>query len=839
VNATRNSSDDGVQNETAQSWPRRTRHQGARRKSRSGADTGVVTAQEEIRWRPLVFRERNTFIARLNTVQLGGGAATPHDTCRVFSVSVDANCVHDPKAKYLWCVCMQMHAALSIDIKELYDTHGHLPIHGPDVQPPIVLERAATVLGHLSSATDLRQPRFSHLVLDILPRLVLLQEFFATGNHSAAFDWCQPGDDDVVASLPVLVPAATSVGDGGITGAALRLLLPPAPMFNRTAPENNCIVQLVPESYAPSARYVVKDLFMAEWTPVRSDRRPYQKVGWPPRHALQLLRKTAWFAVRQLHANAATDSDLDISPGSWDGMERDIDLVLDTANESQRLKVVYVQSSPGEERLPLLNEQGLVELIHQTIHSPSSDKDHSRSLDVMRLDMNFAERVALARAADVLVGAHSDALASAAFCRKGTALVEIARKDPLFRQFSHLAAALDLQYFAFADAVANNASMGVEIPAQPFAQMLRQVLHLPPPPPSSDISVPVAEDGSIDLNDLAAMLSAQMGAPVTIGGDEANEADNKGPAHKSTELAGAVLQHLPEDTCALGWTGVDCLECAAGFSGERCEPDFMDGDPENLLLLADRSESSKEAGKEEARKPMSNGDFTPQGVEMGNRGEYLHQQDSFSQEEEEEEEEEEQEEEEEEEEEEEWEDEKSEAVAATMWALAIDKIAANRPHKNEPDSHFVESKASDRHVEIETTASVEEYLMDSRELVASLLVSSEAESVGPTNIGCMTNGIYASVPHGASGRLVTNAELVSIGRKSFEDDHTPSVRVPTQSVSTGFVSHSAGWQSELAIKVECLTSDQTGACPTLFAPSVEACECGGHLFFVPLYHLPG
>eukprot|EP01047_Picozoa_sp_COSAG01_P117333 COSAG01_NODE_46007_length_404_cov_0.681967_1_plen_73_part_01 len=67
-------------------------------------DTGVVTAQEEIRWRPLVFRERNTFIARLNTVQLGGGVASPHDTCRVFSVSVDANCVHDPKAKYLCCV---------------------------------------------------------------------------------------------------------------------------------------------------------------------------------------------------------------------------------------------------------------------------------------------------------------------------------------------------------------------------------------------------------------------------------------------------------------------------------------------------------------------------------------------------------------------------------------------------------------------------------------------------------------------------------------------------------------------------------------------------------------
>ena len=81
---------------------------------------------------------------------------------------------------------------------------------------------------------------------------------------------------------------------------------------------------------------------------------------------------------------------------------------------------------------------------------------HSTAVEVVSFhgrETPFAEAVQVFGSADVVLGVHGAALSNAVFCRSGTALVEVTMRRgfgfPIgFRDYAHLAAALDLSYYA-------------------------------------------------------------------------------------------------------------------------------------------------------------------------------------------------------------------------------------------------------------------------------------------------------------------------------------------------------------------------------------------------------
>ena len=66
-------------------------------------------------------------------------------------------------------------------------------------------------------------------------------------------------------------------------------------------------------------------------------------------------------------------------------------------------------------------------------------------------DHTLRGAAALFHRAAVVVGVHGAALANAVACRPRAALVELALPEPMYRHYVHLAAALDLAYWAVDD----------------------------------------------------------------------------------------------------------------------------------------------------------------------------------------------------------------------------------------------------------------------------------------------------------------------------------------------------------------------------------------------------
>lgn len=60
--------------------------------------------------------------------------------------------------------------------------------------------------------------------------------------------------------------------------------------------------------------------------------------------------------------------------------------------------------------------------------------------------------------ARVVVGVHGDDLANIVFCAPGTALVELTFREPVYRQYAHMATALDMPYYAYTDLPPNAAA---------------------------------------------------------------------------------------------------------------------------------------------------------------------------------------------------------------------------------------------------------------------------------------------------------------------------------------------------------------------------------------------
>ena len=118
------------------------------------------------------------------------------------------------------------------------------------------------------------------------------------------------------------------------------------------------------------------------------------------------------------------------------------------------LRVVYTSRCRDDHfahrRVPT-NEKAMLDDLRVVLSAA-----HSTAVEVVSFhgrETPFAEAVQVFGSADVVLGVHGAALSNAVFCRSGTALVEVTMRRgfgfPIgFRDYAHLAAALDLSYYA-------------------------------------------------------------------------------------------------------------------------------------------------------------------------------------------------------------------------------------------------------------------------------------------------------------------------------------------------------------------------------------------------------
>ena len=91
-------------------------------------------------------------------------------------------------------------------------------------------------------------------------------------------------------------------------------------------------------------------------------------------------------------------------------------------------------------------------------------------------EVTLRDTVALFSGADIVVGAFGGTLANAVFCRTGAHLVEIALREPAYRTYMHLAAAMGLSYWVTTDTPPNSFSSALEAPVQKLRDIVEHIV---------------------------------------------------------------------------------------------------------------------------------------------------------------------------------------------------------------------------------------------------------------------------------------------------------------------------------------------------------------------------
>ena len=91
-------------------------------------------------------------------------------------------------------------------------------------------------------------------------------------------------------------------------------------------------------------------------------------------------------------------------------------------------------------------------------------------------EVSLRETVALFAGADIVVGAFGGTLANAVFCRPGAQVVEIALREPAYRTYMHLAAAMGLGYWVTTDTPPNAFSSALEAPVEKLRDIVEHIV---------------------------------------------------------------------------------------------------------------------------------------------------------------------------------------------------------------------------------------------------------------------------------------------------------------------------------------------------------------------------
>ena len=91
-------------------------------------------------------------------------------------------------------------------------------------------------------------------------------------------------------------------------------------------------------------------------------------------------------------------------------------------------------------------------------------------------EITMAETVALFKTADIVVGAFGGTLANIVFCAPRTQVVEIALREPAYRTYMHLAAAMGLGYWVTTDTPDNSFTDALVAPVEKVRDIVEHVV---------------------------------------------------------------------------------------------------------------------------------------------------------------------------------------------------------------------------------------------------------------------------------------------------------------------------------------------------------------------------
>jgi hypothetical protein len=662
--------------------------------------------EEEKRWAALVYREQAVWVSVFRDAALAGPGGLVHDACRVF-LPAGRDAVLD-------------------ELRGLYDRAGAVV----PVAAPLRVGRLALVAGEGES-------RYDDFLLLGLPRLLVLLRHL---QHNVR-------PDDPPATL--LVPHGDDGGGtDGYVWDAVRILSD-ASVLGGDAPE------LAVEQYDGMRRAVagsVAEILTVDWAASERNRRPYS-ARLPPAFLLRAVRQAFVNATSNAAAapegEAAVDAvdaadaeaaevtiELDdkgtaaTTAAAPEDAARDLSRDGETENSTTLDRrvgtIVWVQSAYRGTDPELLEEQKAADLLHR-LAAASGDPGRLKVYALGASGWSLERTAILFQHAAVVVGLHGAGLANAIFCQPGAALLEIALQEPSHRRYAQLAAANGLEYWVHTSA--NYSTAGgqrkFELDHQGLSRVAGKLLGMnssaieqaergeKKKEEGDDISAP---GGGIDMQKLAAMLSKQMGGAKVVVGNK--------PPPPEEEAAAVVEEEVSDfrnDDCDRGWEGEDCLQCAPGFEGSFCHPvvvvELNDGSDDSAMDMALPPEETPNRDMPSANKALPVLDVSDAKEGGEEKGEHVN---------------------------------------------------------NDGDGTVVQdlppSISSDEQVELTAeSAGVEEYLFNSRELMASLSTN-VAAAQGPVNVGCMENGIYAAADCGKGSKLIPPQQLEALGRLSFYDD---------------------------------------------------------------------
>ena len=300
------------------------------------------------------------------------------------------------------------------------DEHHGFPAN--KALPLVRLERAASVM-------QMSGQLYFHWLLECLPRLMLMQPLL---------------EQD--ASIALIVPS-------GLGRVAESLELLGWPLRARVPGGGDALVERRIVYYAPlEARYAVGELHVADWRV--TDERPTQAFMAP---------RVALVALRAALASSPLLSRLHEEMQQRQGL--------------RPLRLVYTSRRGNLQRTDKLAPRIVANEVELVGALVSAMPDGEAAISIVRGgEITLAQTVALFSSADIVVGAFGGTLANAVFCRPRAQLVEIALREPAYRTYMHLAAAMGLGYWVTTDIPDNSFSDTLHAPVEKVREIVEHLV---------------------------------------------------------------------------------------------------------------------------------------------------------------------------------------------------------------------------------------------------------------------------------------------------------------------------------------------------------------------------
>ena len=292
--------------------------------------------------------------------------------------------------------------------------------------PLVRLERAASIV-------QMSGNLFFHWLLECLPRLLLLKSLLERD-----------------ASIALLVPSGLNrvTESLALLGWPLRAPVPGRDESHGALVERR-IVYYEPER----ACYAIGELHVADWRAV--DERPTQAFTAP---------RVALVAVRAALAPPPPLAEL-----LWREREQQ--------RGGRPLRLVYTSRRGDlmrkDKQAPriVVNEDALVAALVAAMPGGAAEVSVVHGGEI-----TMAETVALFKAADIVVGAFGGTLANIVFCAPRTQVLEIALREPAYRTYMHLAAAMGLGYWVTTDTPDNSFADALEAPIEKVRDIVEHIV---------------------------------------------------------------------------------------------------------------------------------------------------------------------------------------------------------------------------------------------------------------------------------------------------------------------------------------------------------------------------